>query len=65
MVKFPTADPIAWNAALEGEKMVTSERKSTVWTSFAAVKAPARDVRFAAAAVDESDAGRVRTVSMM
>lgn len=65
MLKFPSAEPIASNAAFEGAKIVTSERKSTVETSLAAVNAPAREVRFAATAVVESEAGRVRTVSMM
>ena len=65
MLKFPSADPIAWNAAFEGANMVTSERESTVWTRLAAVNAPASEVRFAATAVVESEAGRVRTLSMM
>ena len=65
VLKFPAADPIAWNAALEGANIVTSDRKSTVWTSFAEVKAPAREVRFTAAAVVESFTGRVRTASMI
>ena len=65
VLRFPTSEPIDWNAALEGANIVTSESELTVWTRFADVRAPAMEVRFAAAAVLESDAGRVRTVSMM
>ena len=61
----PTAEPIAWKAALEGAKMVTSWRESTVETRLASVSAPVRAVRFAAAAVAASDSGIVRTVSIM
>ena len=65
MVRVPTAEPMAWKAALEGAKIVTSRRESTVWTRFACVRAPVSAVRFAAAAVEASDSGMVRTVSIM
>jgi len=65
VLRFPRAEPIAWNAAFDGANMVTSERVSTVSTRLTADNAPAREVKFAASAVAESDAGRVRTVSMM
>jgi len=65
VVRVPTAEPIAWKAALEGAKIVTSWRESTVETRFACVRAPVRAVRFAAAAVEASDSGIVRTVSIM
>ena len=60
----PTAEPMAWNAAFEGAKMVTSLRPSKAVTRFAVVRAPVSAVRLAALAVAESDSGRVRTVSM-
>jgi hypothetical protein len=63
--RFPSAEPIALNAALEGAKIVTSLRSSTVVTRLALVRAPAREVRFAATAVAESDSGIVRTRSMI
>lgn len=62
---MPTAEPMAWNAAFEGAKMVTSWRESTVETRFACVSAPASAVRLAAVAVAASDSGMVRTVSIM
>lgn len=55
---------MAPKASLLGAKIVTSLRLSTVSTSFADVRAPAREVRPAATAVLESEIGRVRTVSM-
>jgi hypothetical protein len=61
----PTAEPMAWNAAVEGAKMVTSWRASTVETRFACVSAPVSAVRLAAAAVAVSDSGMVRAVSIM
>jgi hypothetical protein len=61
----PTAEPIAWKAAFEGAKIVTSRRESTVETREACVRAPTREVRFAAEAVAASEAGMVRTVSIM
>jgi len=65
MVRLGRAEPMAWNAALEGAKTVTSLRESTAPTSLAAVRAPAREVRFAATAVVLMLGGRVRTESMM
>ena len=65
VLRVPIAEPIAWNAAFEGANIVTSVRESTVSTSLAEVNAPAREVRFAATAVLESEAGMVSTVSMM
>jgi hypothetical protein len=65
VLRFPTAEPMASKASLEGAKMVTSERELTVGTRLAAVKAPVREVRLAAAAVEESEVGMVRTVSII
>jgi hypothetical protein len=53
VVKVPTAEPIAWKAAFDGAKMVTSFRESTVETRLVVVRAPASEVRFAATAVEE------------
>jgi len=61
----PSAEPMAEKASLEGAKIVTSIKESSVETRFAAVSAPAMDVRFAARAVPEGDWGTVRTVSIM
>lgn len=65
VLRFPITEPIDWNATLEGANIVTSESELAFWTRFADVRAPATEVRLAAAAVLESDAGRVRTVSMI
>jgi hypothetical protein len=64
-LRLATAEPMAPKAALEGAKMVTSDNPLTVETKLAVVRAEARDVRPAAIAVAESEAGMVRTVSMM
>ena len=64
-LRLATAEPMAPKAALEGAKMVTSDNPLTVETKLAVVRAEARDVRPAAIAVTESEAGMVRTVSMM
>ena len=64
VLAFPSAELMAEKAALEGAKMVTSSNESTVETRFAADRAPAMDVRFAANAVPEGDCGTVRTVSI-
>ena len=56
---------IAWNAALLGAKMVTSERTSTGLIRSVAVRALAREVSPAAVAVAEAFPGTVRTVSIM
>lgn len=65
MLKDPSAEPIAWNAALEGAKMVISLRESTVSTSPAFAKAPASEVRFRDVAVLAGEVGMVRTLEMM
>lgn len=65
MLNVPRAEPIAWKAELDGAKIVTSGRESTALTRLADVRAPAREVRFAATAVEETDWGIVRTRSMM
>ncbi len=65
MVRSPSAEPMAWNAALEGAKIVISRRLSTVETRLASVSAPAREVRFNDVAVSAGDGGMVRTVLMM
>lgn len=59
------AEPIAWNAAFEGAKMVTSLRESTAVTRLAFVKAPARAVSWESMADIAGDRGMVRTVSIM
>lgn len=64
-LRLPSAEPMAPNAALEGAKIVTSFNPFTVETKLAEVKAEAKDVNPAATAVAESEAGMVRTVSMM
>lgn len=61
-LRLATAEPMAPKAALEGAKMVTSDNPLTVETKLAVVRAEARDVRPAAIAVAESEAGMVRTV---
>jgi hypothetical protein len=63
-LRLPSTEPMAPKAALEGAKMVTSDNPLTVETKLAVVRAEARDVRPAATAVAESEAGMVRTVSM-
>jgi hypothetical protein len=65
VLNAPTAEPMAWKALFEGAKIVTSCNESRAFTSLACVRAPVRAVRFAAAAVAESDSGIVRTVSIM
>lgn len=60
-----SADPMAPNAALEGAKIVTSFSPLTVVIKLLALRAEASDVNPAATAVAESEAGMVRTVSMM
>ena len=64
VLAFPSAEPIAWNAAFDGAKIVTSFKPSTVETRSAVVRAPVREVRFAPAAVLDGDCGTVKTVSI-
>lgn len=65
VVREPVAEPMAWKAALEGAKMVTSLRLSTVSTSLVSVRAPARAVRLESRAVKPGVSGMVRTLSTM
>jgi hypothetical protein len=65
VLKPPIAEPIAWNAALSGAKIVTSRRPSTVFTEPDWVRAPAREVRLVAEAVAKSEVGIVRTESII
>lgn len=44
VLRLPTAEPIAWKAALEGAKMVTSCRLSTVLARLVCMRAPTRAV---------------------
>lgn len=55
--RFPLVktEPMAWNASLEGAKMVTSARASTVSAKFVAVRAPASEVTFKEPAVSNAD----------
>jgi hypothetical protein len=65
VLNVDSAEPIASNAELEGAKIVTSRSESTALTRLADVRAPAREVRFAATAVEETGSGIVRTRSIM
>ncbi len=65
MLNALVAEPIAWKAAFEGAKMVTSLRLSTAGTRFTWVRAPARAVRELSTADMAGERGIVRTVSMM
>jgi hypothetical protein len=65
VLNVDSAEPIAWNAEFEGAKIVTSRSESTALTRLADVRAPAREVRFAATAVEETGSGIVRTRSIM
>jgi len=65
VLRLLTVVSIAWNAALDGAKTVTSCRESTALTRLTAVKALARDVRFKEPAVLEMGMGAVRTRSIM
>jgi len=56
---------MAWKAAFEGAKMVTSLRPFTVLTRLALVSAPANEDNPAAIAVSDGLWGSVRTESMM
>lgn len=60
-----TTEPMALKASLLGAKMVRSERPLRVSASWAAVAAPAREVRPVLTAVWATLGGTVRTVSMM
>ena len=64
MVRLPTAEPMAWKAALLGTKAVISMAESTASTSLVPIRAPAAALRPAASAVAEMLRGTVRTVSM-
>jgi hypothetical protein len=63
--KLPVAEPMAWNAALEGAKMVTSLRPSTVVRRLVEARAPARAVRLLSIALNEGTWGMLITVSIM
>ncbi len=65
MVKLGRAEPMAWNAALLGAKMVRSLASSMASTKFACIRAPAVSLRPASTAVMEALAGRVRTWLMI
>lgn len=62
---FARAEPMRWKAALLGAKMVTSARASTAETRLVLVRAPARELRPAATAVEDAFPGIVRTLSIM
>lgn len=64
MVKLPTAEPMAWKAALFGTKAVISLAESRALTRLLLIRAPAAALRPAASAVAEMLRGTVRTVSM-
>jgi hypothetical protein len=59
------AEPISWNALLDGAKIVTSFNESTVETRLVCVKAPARAVSSESIADIAGDKGTVSTVSMI
>ena len=63
-LKLPTAEPMAWKAALLGTKTVTSVKPSTAPTRLVSVRAPAAALRPASIAVAEMFNGIVRTASM-
>lgn len=65
MLREPVAEPMAWNAALEGAKMVTSLRSSTAEMRDVAMRAPARAVRLESMALKEGMSGTVITVSII
>lgn len=65
VVKLPAAVPIAWKAALDGAKIVTSLRLSTAEMRLVWVRAPASAVRLLSTAEKERDMGTVRTVSII
>lgn len=65
VLREDVAEPMAWKAALEGAKMVTSLRESTAETRFVCVKAPAKAVSWESIAEPEAERGIVKTVSMM
>lgn len=54
MLRFASAEPMDWKAALLGAKMVTSRAVSTVLVRLVALSAPAREVKLAAMAVEET-----------
>jgi hypothetical protein len=65
MLKLGTTLPISWKALLDGAKIVTSLRLSTVETRFVEVRPPARAVSWLSIAESEGERGMVRTVSRM
>ena len=64
MLRVPTAEPMAWKAALLGTNTVTSFKPSSVVASMVSVNAPTMDVMLVARAVSEMFIGGMRTVSI-
>lgn len=65
VLREDVAEPMAWKAAFEGAKIVTSLRLSTAETRLVVVRAPARAVSSESMAELAGERGMVRTVSMM
>jgi hypothetical protein len=65
VVKAEVAEPMAWNAAFEGAKIVTSFRELTAETRDVCVRAPVRAVSCESRAELEGERGIVRTESIM
>lgn len=62
--RFPSAEPMLWNASFVGAKMVTLGVVLTSSTRSVALSAPRSEVRPAAERVSDATSGRTRRRSM-